>query len=469
MVSNQATTVAEGAIASSSKNKLYAAAWRWHFYTGLFVIPLFIILAVTGMAMTWIAYIDGRDGEKITVVPQGVVQAVSAQADAALKAVPGGTLKQYVAPRADNLASIFRVDLDGKATMVVVDPYRVEVIADFPRRSGWYDFADNVHSDLLLGVPGDRILEISASLGMVLIATGLYMWWPRTNGWRKALIPEFNQNNRSIWKSLHGTVAFWLSIFLIFFLLSGLSWTGVWGGKFVQAWSSFPAEKWDNVPLSDVTHASMNHGPKEVPWALEQTPMPASGSQAGQQVLGKGTPVRIDTMDALARKIGFEGRYQMNVPTSETGVYTFSRDSMSTDSTDPFSDRTVHVDRYTGKVLADVRYEDYSWMGKAMAVGVALHMGTMGLWSVLANTVICLSVIFLCVSGIVMWWKRKPSDNRRLAAPALPKDMPLWQGAVFVGLIISMAFPLAGLTLMSLMALDLILLSRIPILKRALS
>ena len=68
---------------------------------------------------------------------------------------------------------------------------------------------------------------------------------------------------------------------LVFFLVSGLSWANIWGGKFVQAWSTFPAEKWDNVPLSDATHASMNHTPKEeVPWALEQTPMPESGSAA---------------------------------------------------------------------------------------------------------------------------------------------------------------------------------------------
>jgi hypothetical protein len=37
----------------------------------------------------------------------------------------------------------------------------------------------------------------------------------------------------------------------------------------VQAWNTFPAEKWDAVPLSDATHAEMNHGAaKEVPWTL---------------------------------------------------------------------------------------------------------------------------------------------------------------------------------------------------------
>lgn len=113
-----------------------------------------------------------------------------------------------------------------------------------------------------------------------------------------------------------------------------------------------------------------------------------AGSDAGQAMISSGISIIIDSMDELAREIGFDGRYQMNVPQDKTGVYTFSRDSMSTDSTDLMLDRTVHVDQHTGNVLADVRFADYSLAGKAMAVGIALHMGTLGLWSVLANTLV---------------------------------------------------------------------------------
>jgi uncharacterized iron-regulated membrane protein len=445
-------------------NKLYLAAWRWHFYAGLFVIPFLTILAVTGMLMLWIAWIDGRDGERTPVTVQTTVTTVSEQAVAAVAAIPGGVFKQYVAPRTSDVAALFRVDHDGDATMVAVDPYTAKVIETFPRRTGWYDFADNIHGDLMLGVTGDRVVEVAASLSLVLIATGLYMWWPRDAGWRGALIPRFTRG-RALWKSLHGVVGIWVSVFLVFFLISGLSWAGVWGGKFVQAWSQFPAAKWDQVPLSDVTHASMNHDRREVPWALEQTPMPASGSDAGVAGVVSGS-VTIDTVDALARDIGFGGRYQLSIPNGETGVWTLSRDSMNTDSPDPMSDRTVHVDQYTGKLLADVRYADYSWAGKAMAVGIALHMGTMGLLSVLANTLMCLSVLFLCFSSVVLWWKRRPTNAGRLSAPPMPKEMPLWQGAALVGLAVCMAFPMAGLAILSVLVVDTLILSRLPKLRR---
>ncbi len=446
-------------------NKLYFAAWRWHFYAGLFVIPFLAILAFTGMMMLWISWVDGRDGERTVVIPQDTITTVSAQAEAAVAAVPGGEFKQYVAPRTEHLAALFRVDREGEAIMVAVDPYTATVIETFPRRSGWYDFFDNIHSDLMLGVTGDRMLETAASLALVLVATGLYMWWPRQAGWRRALVPQFSRG-RSLWKSLHGVVGLWVSLFLVFFLISGLAWAGIWGGKFVQAWSQFPAQKWNAVPLSDITHASMNHDRREVPWALEQTPMPASGSAAGTGGLAH---VSIDTVDQLAREIGFDGRYQLNPPRDETGVWTMSRDSMSTDSTNPTSDRTTHIDQYTGKVLADVQFKDYSLAGKAMAVGIALHMGTLGLWSVLANTLMCLAVIFLCVSSIVLWWKRRPTKSGRLSAPPMPKEMPLWQGAVLVGLGVSMAFPMAGLALLTVLIADIAIVSKLPKLRHRLT
>ncbi len=459
---------------------LYRAAWRWHFYAGIVAIPFFMALTITGLLILWIGYIDGRDGEYRRVVPAGVPLAVSAQAEAALAAVPDGRLVQYVAPRAPDLAAIFRVDDASGAQMVVVDPYRGAVLERFPRRSGWYDWADDMHGSLKLGVTGDRMIEIAASLGMVLLATGLYLWWPRQGGVLRAFVPRLDGRGRALWKSLHVSIGVWISVILMFFLISGLSWAGIWGERLVQAWSSFPPGKYGDIPLSDQTHASMNHGPKEVPWALEQTPMPASDPHAGHGGHGDhgghadagarpgiAGPVDIDSVDAYARRIGFDARYQMNLPQDAAGVWTLTRDTMSADSTDPTSDRVVHIDRYSGDMLADVRFQDYSLMGKAMAVGIALHMGLLGLWSVLANTLFCLSVMFLCISGVVMWWKRRPAGRSGLVPPPMPADMPLWKGAMAVGLVISLAFPMAGITLAVVMLLDVLILSRVPALKRA--
>ncbi len=450
----------------------YFTAWRWHFYAGLYVAPFLIMLAITGLMMLWSSVLVGRDGEKLyTVTPTEAVMPVSDQATAVFLAIPDGQIVQYIAPRTSDETAVFRVKASNRDMMVAVDPYRAEVVGQWERRGALYDLANKIHGTLLIGDTGDRLIEVAAGFGVVLIVTGLYLWWPRDGrGLKSVLAPNLSAKGRQLWKSLHQTIGFYVAALLLVFLVSGLTWTGVWGEKMTQAWSTFPAEKWDNVPLSDVTHASMNHaGVKEVPWTLEQTPMPASGSASGITGVPEGSPVDLDNVVALARSLGFDQRFQLSLPVGETGVWTISRDTMSNDSSNPFSDRTVHVDQYTGNILADVGFSDYGAAGKAMAVGIAFHEGDMGIWNVALTTVFCLSIIFLSLSGIVMWWKRRPSTSGRLFAPAAPANMKLWRTGSVVMLAVSLLFPLTGLVLVSVIILDFLIVKRIKPIKRALS
>lgn len=464
ILSDIRATPASGALS----RRFYNTAWRWHFYAGLYVAPFLIMLAVTGLIMLWSAVLVGRDGEKaFTVTPAASQVLVSQQAEAALAAVPGSSLVQYIAPRTPEGAAVFRVAAGEASSMVAVDPYTGQALGSWERRNGLYDLADMIHGTLLIGDIGDRLIEIAAGFGVVLIITGLYLWWPRDGkGFASVLVPQLSARGRALWKSLHRTVGFYAAIILLVFLVSGLTWAGIWGEKFTQAWSTFPAAKWDNVPLSDATHASMNHGGiKEVPWTLEQTPMPASGSQAGVAGLPEGQAVDLDGVVAFARAIGFDGRFQLSLPADGTGVWSISRDTMSNDSGNPISDRTVHIDRYTGKVLADVGFADYGAAGKAMAVGIAFHEGDMGLWNVALVTLFCLSVIFLSVSGIVMWWMRRPKGAARLFAP-VAEPGPLWKTGAFVMLAVALLFPLSGAVLIAVLALDLLVIRHVRPLKR---
>jgi len=453
-------------IETETPNRLYFAVWRWHFYAGLYVIPFLLMLATTGLIMLWIAVLTGIGDEKLTIPRGDHLLEVSALTAAAEAAVPGSTATQYVAPLSpDHIATV--AVLAGEVTTgVTLNPYSGEVLNQFPWRAGWYDFLTDIHGSLLIGDVGDWMIEAAASLGLLLLISGIFLHWPR-EGWGKALTVQMAAKGRAFWKSLHGAVGLWISVLLVAFLISGLSWTGLWGTKFVQAWSTFPAEKWDAVPLSDATHAAMNHGAaKEVPWGLEQTPMPESGSLAGKQAITG--PVTADSVAAFAEDLGFQNRFQMNLPANDAGVFTISHDSMSNDGPDPAADRTIHIDQYTGNVLADVRYADYSPYAKLMAWGVAFHEGDLGLWNIALNTGFCLSVMLMAVSGLVLWWKRRPAGVR-LGAPPRPADIPYAKGALLVTLALSLAFPMLGLTLLAVIVLDLVVLSALPPLKRLVS
>lgn len=303
------------------------------------------------------------------------------------------------------------------------------------------------------------------------------------------------KKKRSFFRTIHATLGTWISIVLLFFCISGMAWAGIWGERIIQAWSQFPAGKWGVAPMPlsidhSQHHAGMDmdnadatlhvHGAaptlapthgrvlntgstKEVPWVLELTPMPLSGSTKGENGIAPNIPIMIDTVDRFAREIGFEGRYQLNLPQGATGVWTISQDSMSYDMKSPTADRTVHIDRYSGKILADIRFEDYNAFGKFMAAGAAIHMGTLGLWSVLANGLFCLSVIAICVCGYVIWWQRRPRNANEIIGlnpPARGQDFSIWWPFAIPLLVVAIIFPAAIIVIMAITLLDFLVISR---------
>jgi len=451
----------------TQNSKLYFAAWRWHFYAGLFVVPFLLVLAITGMVMMVSAGSSNQLGNVADVAIIGDLLPVSEQAEAALASVPNGTLDQYIAPEAADRPAFFAIRDGGAVMSVAVDPYTGNVLNAQDKTTTIYAYAALIHGTLLIGDTGDRIMETAASLSLLLIVTGLWMWVPKAGV--RAVVPNLRARGRELFKSLHTSIGTLMSVFLVLFVLSGLSWSGIWGAKFVQPWSSFPAEKnWTNIPLSDRTHASMNHeGHHDVAWGLEQTPLPASGSTQGTQ--GVATGVSLDSVNTWATENGFTGQYKISLPKDETGVYSVVAEVRNEDGVMPWEDRTTHIDQFTGNVLAEVRYSDYSLVAKAMAWGIGLHKGLVGIWNFVFNLVFLLMVITTCVTGIAMWWKRRPAGAGRLAAPPMPRDMPLWKGAVLAALVLAMAFPMAGIALLIVIALDMLLLSRVPALRRMVS
>ncbi len=422
----------------------YRATWRWHFFAGVFVVPFLLVLATTGLIMLYYSTVQTPLGEPLFVnTVAGSTNSPTAQLAAANAALPHGKVMQYIpAPTPDRPVQ-FELIRASSTYVIDVDPYTNQVLRVVDKDSTPYALARRIHSTLLLGDFGDVLLEVVAGLALLLVATGTYMWLQQR---KKTPVPQSSRRVR--WRRWHLSTGVYAALGLCFFLVSGLAWTNLWGGTFVQAWGSFPAEKWGPVLLSDNVHSAMNHGAsKEVPWGLEQTPLPASAREVGAHDTNADATITLDVVDQLARDIGFGPRYRINLPDGADGVYTISRDSMNGETERPGDERTVHLDRHSGKVLAEVGFDDYSLLAKSMAVGIAVHQGSMGWWSIALNTLVCLAVIFLCLSGTLLWWLRRPAQSKWLPVPPPVAGLPLRSLLTLLLVLLGMALPLLGATL----------------------
>jgi uncharacterized iron-regulated membrane protein len=88
-----------------------------------------------------------------------------------------------------------------------------------------------------------------------------------------------------------------------------------------------------------------------------------------------------------------------------------------------------------------------------------LHEGKMfGVVNQIIVLLICLMILLSAVSGVVIWWKRRPQGG--LGVPPLRHDLPKWKTAMVIMLGLAIVFPLVGASLIVVWALDRLVLSR---------
>ena len=443
---------------------LYAMVWRWHFYAGLYVAPFLMLLAVTGLVMLAQEPIERWQlGALVANTTGDSVTSHQERLDAARSAFPDATVVRYQPGRDSADTTRVNVTIDDRPHTIFVDAAtgRVRGIVDDGLRIGVV--ANLLHGTLLIGAWGDRLIEIAASLGILLIVSGVYLWFPKgTPFWQS--FKTTGGTGRLAWRDLHKTTGAILAPVLAYYLISGLAWTDVWGAQFVQAWSTLSAATAAPGDTPPHTHEALNAGStKVVPWNLEQTPVPSSSPH------GEHGRITLDAAVAVAQRQGIGQRFWVGVPDGAQGVWTIAQTAMNKDVADPTQELTVHVDQHTGNVVGRAGWDEYSLMARAMAAGIPLHMGSLGWWNLVGASLVCLSVVALSVSGLVMWWLRRPARAWRLAAPPRPDParVPLvtWATAA----ILSVLFPLAGATLVAIAIFDWMLVRRLPALRQLLN
>jgi uncharacterized iron-regulated membrane protein len=456
----------------SPQSRLYRAVWRWHFYAGLFVIPFLLMLSLTGIVYLFKPQLDAVMYRNLLFVqPESNAVSYVQQVEMAQQAYPGATVTKVVPQAAPDRSTEIQLTANDQKLAVFVNPYTGQVLGDRNEEQNLQAIARKIHGELMIGKTGDYLVELASCWALVLLITGLFLWLPRKEfKIAGTLVPRlWSKNKRIFWRDLHTVPGFYGLLLIGFLVLTGLPWSGFWGETFANVWNRFPAEMWNEVPKSTVLTGALNQqGAQVVPWAVEKMPMPLSNNhQHHGSAAVSGTAagaVTLDSVIALAEANHAPPEYSVTLPEGETGVYT-----IAATPGDVTQEMTMHVDQYSGKVLADVRWQDYDLVPRAVEWGIAVHMGkNFGFANQLLMLVACLIVIVLCVSGLALWWRRRPEG--RLGAPGLVAgDEPMVKIPLAIVAVLGVAFPLVGISLVTVLLLDYLVISRIPVLRRLMS
>ena len=161
----------------------YAAVWRWHFYAGLFCLPFFCWLAITGSIYLFRPDIEAwLDRPYETLHLDRPRAAPSAEAGAAVAAVPGSVFSRYEPPATPTGAARVIVARDGRLLRVYVHPGTLRAMSIEQDDHRLMELVAHLHGNLLLGDLGSNLVELAGSWGIIMILTGLYLWLPRGTG-----------------------------------------------------------------------------------------------------------------------------------------------------------------------------------------------------------------------------------------------------------------------------------------------
>ncbi|TWT73227.1 PepSY-associated TM helix domain-containing protein [Allorhodopirellula solitaria] len=459
--------------AANRTSSLYRVMWRWHFYAGVFVTPVLAVIAITGGIYLFAAEItdsahseylfrNPSAGETLTASTGGIdpnlhsgrdSSVLVANAEAAVPGAEAVRIRRHADDSRNTVVWVEPPQKEGeekksekrkrrrdKSIAVYVDPASGDVRHQMTGTTSLESFFRTVlkiHRELFAGTPGRIIVELTTCWALVLFLTGVYLWWPRRKEKvRGVWLPRLRGKPYVVLRDLHSVLGVYLLPVCILLIVTGLFYTLIWGESFHLASKQFfetPAEA-----AEDGSRGSGKGKDKEPEPYVE----PAFGLQAAFDVAVHRYPERDITVDLPK---GSSDHY------SVSAINDYARGTYGAMNSTGFQ-----IHRKTGEVmkiddLADnPRYWWHRW-------AYPLHVGSVvGPLSKVIWFAACILFVALPVTGIWMWWKRRPAGRSGL--PRKPPSGYVSKTVIVSIVALCLLLPLFGLSVVLILILDRVML-----------
>lgn len=473
--------------------------WRLHFWIGLFVAPALITLACTGLIILYTQPLDLWLHRDLKVVSQAQsTVSPDAQIAAARQHVDSGMVLDAVTPpeapdrstQVDFLPAETPEVGERNVTQVFVDPYTGNYLGQRHELDGLIGWANQLHrlfgndgptlalpslghliapsaypeASIKVGI-GGLIIEMTAVWVLVLAASGIYLWWPRAvERGKPRLAIRWKRGGRIRWRDLHATTGILLSVVLICYIASGLTWSRYWGENWrAVAATATPATEID-APSTPAKVGDFDRLGRRIAWADKEDPVYASGSSGP---ISK--PLGFNDIDQIAKSENMIPGYSI-VPPSDTtadGETTYGSYTVVNHWPQKTSEqRTLYLDQFTGKTIANATADQDGTLSRITEWGVNMHMGTQyGVVNRVLSTLACLGLLTSIATATMMWWKRRPTGSAGLpgrTSDTMKSHTP--RGAVVaIGVVataLAVIYPSFGLSLVVVLIIEALVESR---------
>lgn len=443
----------------AAHDHLFRVVWRWHFYAGVLVgLPLVVLAVTGGLYVFRDEVVRAWNADVAFVAPGQSRVSYAAQVDAARESLPAGyqATGLEINDRPDRSTAVTLTAPKQPARRVGVDPYTGQALGAFAD-DRFFPTVLSIHRQLMVAEagrvvvevdpsgnvlvnpgpdranrpaggdavanwkfaldPGRLVTELATSWTVVLLATGLYLWWPRRKEKvRGVLVPRLRAKRYTVLRDLHTLAGLYFLPVVFVVALTGLLYSSVWGSGYRYA----------------VRHTDANGF---------FTTLPKSTG-------AKGKPFPLDEAVALARE-RFPGHpLSLTLPRGAEASYVF----FVRGHTGPPTQGLLVLHRTTGAVLFHKPLAEFPAASRWAMWNFTLHVGSFGgvatkvIW-----TLACLVMVGLPLSGLWMWWQRRPRG--RVGLPRRPAArVPGW--VVGSALLLGILLPTVGGSVILILAAE---------------
>jgi len=402
--------------------KTYRTLWRWHFYSGLIFAPVLIVLATTGALYVFRDEIDRwRYDDIVNSKPNEHVAPLDSQYEAAQAEANGAHMRFARVFKDDTRATEFRfVDGEGRNFRVYVEPGTGETLGRIEEdQDHFWRIILSLHRRLGSGDFGRLVVELATSWGIALVLSGVYIWWPRSRrGASGAWYPRIRSGFRVFLRDIHTVSGIYISLFMAMTMFTGLFFT-----KYFRPHFASTMEMVGLYPEGD------------------------KRAEVYSRNDGDERPISIGALlGAVERHPEVSRPFSLFVPSVRNGVRDPNRAAIARVGSvgDPSLRFGMYFDQYSARNLGIIdRWEDMSWVRRLVVSAYPIHVGSIfGLPTKLLALAVCACLIGLSVTGVVMWWLRRPRGGSGWIKKR--ERFRISKGVIYCVCVLGLVFPVFG-------------------------
>jgi uncharacterized iron-regulated membrane protein len=166
-------------------------------------------------------------------------------------------LEPNVASCPTQVVPVYAISLRPRGNTIADEPLptvflhpQTEAVVGHAGGGGWLLLVERFHEDLLLRRHGRLWNGAGAAVLLVLVLSGVVIWWPGQRNWRRA----FTVNPRLSWKrinfDLHSAAGIWTILFTLTWALTGIYFA--WPAPFEHAISSISPIRMARYPAEEI-------------------------------------------------------------------------------------------------------------------------------------------------------------------------------------------------------------------------